>query len=211
MNKGRLPKQSEDFPAWYVEGTKDTWMIFVHGHGTDRSEGLRILPTIVEQGLPSLVMTYRNDAEALRLEDVRALLALRGHLAGHRLDEVVRRLDVLDLVLEPALHRDRLRQARARDAHRVHGLVMATRHAAMELVVMAALRTLHEQGTLDKRFVDSLRTIDEASLPPHFSEANRKEFVEMVEHFRKATVGEKPPPPRPIFSVIDGGKNDGTA
>lgn len=39
-------------------------MIFVHGHGTDRGEGLRILPTIVEQGFPSLVMTYRNDAEA---------------------------------------------------------------------------------------------------------------------------------------------------
>ncbi|HKZ26264.1 MAG TPA: alpha/beta fold hydrolase [Rubrobacteraceae bacterium] len=58
-----------ELPAWYVEGTKDTWMIFVHGHGTDRGEGLRILPTIVEQGFPSLVMTYRNDAEAPKSPD----------------------------------------------------------------------------------------------------------------------------------------------
>ena len=58
-----------DLPAWYVEGTEDTWMIFVHGHGTDRGEGLRILPTIVEQGFPSLVMTYRNDPEAPKSPD----------------------------------------------------------------------------------------------------------------------------------------------
>ncbi|HZJ47458.1 MAG TPA: hypothetical protein VFD97_00300, partial [Acidimicrobiia bacterium] len=31
-------------PAWYVKGTTDTWMIFVHGKGASRSEALRMLP-----------------------------------------------------------------------------------------------------------------------------------------------------------------------
>jgi hypothetical protein len=53
-----------ELPAWYVEGTKNIWMIFIHGRGAERSEGLRILPTIVEQGFPSLIITYRNDPEA---------------------------------------------------------------------------------------------------------------------------------------------------
>ena len=58
-----------ELPTWYLEGTKDTWMIFVHGHGAERGEALRILPTIVGQGLPSLVITYRNDPEAPKSPD----------------------------------------------------------------------------------------------------------------------------------------------
>ncbi len=44
-------------------------MIFTHGHGSARGEGLRILPTIVGQGFPSLLVTYRNDAEAPKSPD----------------------------------------------------------------------------------------------------------------------------------------------
>jgi len=58
-----------ELPAWYVEGTKDTWMIFTHGYGAERGEGLRLLSTIVEQGFPSLAMTYRNDPEAPKSVD----------------------------------------------------------------------------------------------------------------------------------------------
>jgi pimeloyl-ACP methyl ester carboxylesterase len=58
-----------ELPTWYLEGTKDTWMIFVHGHGAERGEALRILPTIVGEGLPSLVITYRNDPEAPKSPD----------------------------------------------------------------------------------------------------------------------------------------------
>ncbi len=53
-----------EFPAWFVDGPRDTWAIFVHGKGANRREALRMLPTVVELGFPSLVITYRNDVEA---------------------------------------------------------------------------------------------------------------------------------------------------
>ena len=53
-----------DLPAWFVPGSRDTWAIFVHGKGANRREALRMLPATVEAGLPSLVITYRNDEGA---------------------------------------------------------------------------------------------------------------------------------------------------
>jgi len=50
-----------DLPAWFVEGSRDTWAIFVHGKGANRREALRMLPTVVDAGLSALVITYRND------------------------------------------------------------------------------------------------------------------------------------------------------
>jgi pimeloyl-ACP methyl ester carboxylesterase len=50
-----------DFPAWAVEGSGDTWAVFVHGRGAERQEALRMLPTVAAAGHPSLVITYRND------------------------------------------------------------------------------------------------------------------------------------------------------
>ena len=47
--------------AWYVAGSDDTWAIFVHGKGAGQGEALRMLPVAEEAGLPSLVITYRND------------------------------------------------------------------------------------------------------------------------------------------------------
>jgi len=49
------------FPAWFIAGRGDTWAIFVHGKGADQREALRVLRTV---RLPSLVITYRNDAGA---------------------------------------------------------------------------------------------------------------------------------------------------
>ena len=53
-----------DLAAWFVDGPSDTWVIFVHGRNASPREGLRILPTLVELGLPSLLITYRNDEGA---------------------------------------------------------------------------------------------------------------------------------------------------
>jgi hypothetical protein len=56
-----------DLPAWVVPpagGAGDTWAIAVHGRGGSRAEALRILPTLHEAGLTTMVITYRNDRDA---------------------------------------------------------------------------------------------------------------------------------------------------
>jgi len=58
-----------EFPAWLVDGTGDTWAIFVHGRGANRREALRMLPAVAGLGLPCLVITYRNDLDAPASED----------------------------------------------------------------------------------------------------------------------------------------------
>ncbi len=64
FEKVTLASQLGEFPAWFVDGPGDTWVIFVHGKGADRREALRMLPTVIGMGFPSLIITYRNDLEA---------------------------------------------------------------------------------------------------------------------------------------------------
>jgi pimeloyl-ACP methyl ester carboxylesterase len=59
-------------PAWFVPGDAgDTWVIFVHGKGSNREEAFRVLPTLHELGLPVLLITYRNDPEYTEINDGR--------------------------------------------------------------------------------------------------------------------------------------------
>ncbi len=51
-------------PAWYVPGSKRTWVVAVHGRGGTRQEPLRILPALHRLGLPVLDISYRNDLGA---------------------------------------------------------------------------------------------------------------------------------------------------
>ncbi len=53
-----------ELAAWRVDGADDTWAVFVHGKGSGRREALRMLPVMVDAGLPSLAITYRNDPGA---------------------------------------------------------------------------------------------------------------------------------------------------
>ncbi|HEX5927827.1 MAG TPA: alpha/beta fold hydrolase [Solirubrobacterales bacterium] len=51
-------------PAWLVPGRERTWAIFVHGiNGTPQS-GLRVVPTLHRAGLPTMLITYREDRGA---------------------------------------------------------------------------------------------------------------------------------------------------
>lgn len=54
--------------AWFVEGERSTWAIFVHGRGANPGEGLRALPTFLAAGFPALLITYRNDEGAPEVE-----------------------------------------------------------------------------------------------------------------------------------------------
>jgi hypothetical protein len=53
--------------AWLVQPetpSGSSWAIVVHGIGGRRENGYRFLPVLRSAGLPALVMSYRNDAEA---------------------------------------------------------------------------------------------------------------------------------------------------
>lgn len=47
--------------AWEIPGPSSLWVIHVHGLGAPRSEALRALRAIAEEGHPQLVINYRND------------------------------------------------------------------------------------------------------------------------------------------------------
>ena len=55
-------------PAWLfsAEEPGDTWVIQIHGRGTNRTECLRAVPVFHAAGITSLVVSYRNDGEAPR-------------------------------------------------------------------------------------------------------------------------------------------------
>lgn len=60
-------------PAWLIRAAADTdtWAIMVHGRGATRQEGLRAVRTAREQGLTSLLVSYRNDGLAPSAPDGR--------------------------------------------------------------------------------------------------------------------------------------------
>jgi len=56
------------FPAWFIEGSRNTWFIVVHGKkDAPPREALRsypVLPAVAEFGIPALIISYRNDEGA---------------------------------------------------------------------------------------------------------------------------------------------------
>ncbi len=53
-------------PAWLFPAESTTWVIQIHGRGVTRAECLRAVPVLHAAGLPTLVVSYRNDGEAPR-------------------------------------------------------------------------------------------------------------------------------------------------
>lgn len=58
-----------EFPAWFIDGGDDTWVITVHGRNSDPGGALRAIPTLVERDMPVLAISYRNDPGLPTSED----------------------------------------------------------------------------------------------------------------------------------------------
>lgn len=51
-------------PAWLVGERGDTWAIVVHGINATPEDGMRMLPTLRQTGMPTMLITYRDDLDA---------------------------------------------------------------------------------------------------------------------------------------------------
>lgn len=60
----RVPGELGPMPAWMVPSRGDTWAIVVHGINDNPQAGLRIVPTLRRSGLPTLLISYREDLGA---------------------------------------------------------------------------------------------------------------------------------------------------
>jgi uncharacterized protein len=60
----RLPGELGRMPAWLIPGRGATWAIVVPGINGNPQDGLRISPTLHRAGLPTLLITYREDLGA---------------------------------------------------------------------------------------------------------------------------------------------------
>lgn len=56
-------------PAWEIPAQSKTWAIFVHGINSSMQTGLRVLPGLHRAGLPTLVISYREDLGAPKSPD----------------------------------------------------------------------------------------------------------------------------------------------
>jgi len=59
-----VPGELGPMPAWLVPGRSRTWAIVVHGINSTPQTGLRIAPALHRAGLPTLLITYREDLGA---------------------------------------------------------------------------------------------------------------------------------------------------
>lgn len=59
-----VPGELGPMPAWEISGHSRTWAIVVHGINGTPQVGLRLVPTLHRAGLPTLLITYREDLGA---------------------------------------------------------------------------------------------------------------------------------------------------
>ncbi len=60
-----LERPYGDAPAWVTTGADDTWVVFAHDFGADRTESLRVLALFERLGLPVVIPTLRSDDETI--------------------------------------------------------------------------------------------------------------------------------------------------
>lgn len=87
-----IPDELGPMPAWLIRGRSNTWAIVVHGINGNREDDLRIAPALQRAGLPTLLITYREDVGAppspdglhhMGLTEWRDLQAAARYALGH--------------------------------------------------------------------------------------------------------------------------------
>ncbi|MFC8678650.1 alpha/beta hydrolase [Streptomyces griseorubiginosus] len=64
-----IPGELGPLPAWFVPGTRNTWVIAVHGLGPTREHALNVMEFLHHHRFPVLAPAYRGDADAPRPPD----------------------------------------------------------------------------------------------------------------------------------------------
>jgi alpha-beta hydrolase superfamily lysophospholipase len=64
-----VPGELGALPAWFVPGSRDTWVITVHGLGATREHPMNVMEFLHGQRLPVLDLAYRGDLGAPRPQD----------------------------------------------------------------------------------------------------------------------------------------------
>jgi pimeloyl-ACP methyl ester carboxylesterase len=123
----RVKGELGPMPAWQVDGRGDTWAIFVHGINGSPRGGLRVLRTLHRVGMPSLLITYRNDPGAPPAADgLHHLGMTEWHdveaAARHALDNGARRLVVIGYSMGGAIVTQFAQRSVLRD--RIEGLIL---------------------------------------------------------------------------------------
>ncbi|TVL90737.1 alpha/beta hydrolase [Streptomyces sp. SAJ15] len=64
-----IPGELGALPAWFLPGSRTTWVITVHGLGTTREHPMVVMPFLHRHRLPILDVAYRGDVGAPALAD----------------------------------------------------------------------------------------------------------------------------------------------
>ncbi|MEU9733599.1 alpha/beta fold hydrolase [Streptomyces sp. NPDC048002] len=64
-----IPGELGSLPAWFVPGTRTTWIIAVHGLGTTRELAMNVMGFLAGRKFPVLALAYRGDLGAPRSPD----------------------------------------------------------------------------------------------------------------------------------------------
>ncbi|WP_031477279.1 alpha/beta hydrolase [Streptomyces bicolor] len=64
-----VPGELGSLPAWFVPGSRDTWVIAVHGLGTTREHAMNVMRFLSGRHFPVLALSYRGDLGAPRPPD----------------------------------------------------------------------------------------------------------------------------------------------
>ncbi len=122
-----VPDELGPMPAWLIPGRTHTWAIIGHGINGDQQAGLRIAPTLHRDGLPAMLITYREDLGApprpdglhhIGLTEWRDLQAAARYALSHG----ARRLVLIGYSMGGAIVAQFMERSPL--AHRVGGLVL---------------------------------------------------------------------------------------